>query len=152
MYKIMFVCHGNICRSPMAEFVFKDMAEKAGRGEEFFVRSSAVSDEEIWGGIGNPVYPPVKALLHSLGISCEGKRACRLKTSDVEGYDLFVCMDESNLRGAKSILGKRGAEKCRKLLEFTGSDEDVSDPWYTRDFQTAYKDIARGCKALLEYL
>jgi protein-tyrosine phosphatase len=152
MYKIMFVCHGNICRSPMAEFVFKDMAKKEGRESEFVVASSAISDEEIWGGVGNPVYPPVKALLRAKGISCEGKRAVQLKKGDGEKYDLFVCMDESNLRAAKTLLGARGAGKCKKLLSFIGSDEDVCDPWYTRDFNAAYADIFRGCKAMLEQL
>lgn len=152
MYRIMFVCHGNICRSPMAEFVFKDMIKKAEREEEFFVSSSAVSSEEIRGGVGNPVYPPVKSLLRSLGIFCEGKRAVQLKADDANEYDLFVCMDESNLRGAKRILGARGEKKCKKLLSFSGCDEDISDPWYTRDFRTAYEDICRGCQAMLETL
>lgn len=152
MYSVMFVCHGNICRSPMAEFVFRDLAEKAGRAHEFTVASSAVSDEEIFGGIGNPVYPPVKALLAEKGISCAGKRAVRLRPADADRYDLFVCMDESNLRAAKSILGERGARKCVKLLSFTGSDEDVSDPWYTRDFYTAYEDVLRGAEGLLKTL
>ena len=152
MYRIMFVCHGNICRSPMAEFVFKDMLGKAGREKEFFVASSAVSSEEIWNGVGNPVYPPVKALLNALGISCEGKRAVQLKASDTEKYDLFLCMDDSNLRGAKRILGAGGAQKCRKLLSFAGSDADVSDPWYTRDFLRAYEDILRGLEGLLKKL
>lgn len=152
MYRIMFVCHGNICRSPMAEFIFKDVVKKAGREDEFFVASSAVSSEEIWGGIGNPVYPPVKALLKAEGISCGDKRAVQLRPSDAEKYDFFVCMDESNLRGAERILGVRARGKCRKLLSFVGSDEDVSDPWYTRDFRAAYEDIYRGCKAMAELL
>lgn len=150
MYRIMFVCHGNICRSPMAEFVFADLAEKAGRRGEFSVASSGVSSEEIWGDIGNPVYPPVKALLAEKGISCGGKRAVQLKASDGEKYDLFACMDEGNLRGAKRILGAKNGEKCKKLLSFAGSDEDVSDPWYTRDFVAAYEDILRGCKGILD--
>ena len=136
MYSVMFVCHGNICRSPMAEFIFKDMIKKAGRTEEFFVASSAVSDEEIFGGVGNPVYPPARAVLKAHGISCEGKRAALLRFSDAEKYDLFACMDESNLRSAKRILGAAGAEKCKKLLSFAGGG-DVSDPWYTRDFERA---------------
>lgn len=150
MYRIMFVCHGNICRSPMAEFVFKDMAKKAGRESDFFVSSSAVSAEEILNGVGSPVYSPVRTLLSGLGISCEGKRAVQLKDSDADKYDLFLCMDESNLRRARLILGEKGAEKCKKLLSFAGEEADVSDPWYTRDFQRAYEDIFRGCKALLE--
>lgn len=152
MYSVMFVCHGNICRSPMAEFVFRDLAERAGRGEEFSVASSAVSDEEIFGGVGNPVYPPVKALLAEKGISCAGKRAVKLRPSDAEKYDFFVCMDESNLRAAKRILGEKGGKKCVKLLSFVGSDEDVSDPWYTRDFSAAYEDILRGAEGMLKAL
>lgn len=152
MYSVMFVCHGNICRSPMAEFVFRDLAERAGRGEEFSVASSAVSDEEIFGGVGNPVYPPVKALLAGKGISCAGKRAVKLRPSDAEKYDFFVCMDESNLRAAKRILGEKGGKKCVKLLSFIGSDEDVSDPWYTRDFSAAYEDIFRGAEGMLKAL
>ena len=150
MYKIMFVCHGNICRSPMAEFVMKDLVRKAGREEEFFIASSGVSSEEIWGDTGNPVYPPVRALLAARGISCGDKRAVQLTKADGDRYDLFVCMDEGNLRGAKRILGAGNAGKCRKLLSFAGGDEDVSDPWYTRDFQTAYEDILRGCQGILE--
>ena len=151
MYSVMFVCHGNICRSPMAEFIFKDMIKKAGRTEEFFVASSAVSDEEIFGGVGNPVYPPARAVLKAHGISCEGKRAALLRFSDAEKYDLFACMDESNLRSAKRILGAAGAEKCKKLLSFAGGG-NVSDPWYTRDFERAYEDICRGIKGLLKTL
>lgn len=151
-HKIMFVCHGNICRSPMAEFVLKDLAQKAGRSEEFEIASCAVSEEEIWGGVGNPVYPPVKALLAKKGISCAGKRARLLTEKDGDYYDIFLCMDESNLRRAKNILGARNARKCRKLLSLTGEDGDVADPWYTRDFEEAYRDILRGCERLLESL
>lgn len=150
-HKIMFVCHGNICRSPMAEFVFKDMVEKAGR-TDFEISSCAVSSEEIWGGVGNPVYPPVKALLKKKGISCEGKRAVKLTQADGEKYDLFLCMDESNLRRAKGILGEKNGVKCKKLLSVLGSDEDVADPWYTRDFDEAYSDIFTACQKLLEIL
>ena len=150
-HKIMFVCHGNICRSPMAEFVLKDMVEKAGR-TDFEIASCAVSSEEIWGGVGNPVYPPVKALLKQKGICCDGKRAVKLTQADGEKYDLFLCMDESNLKRAKEILGYKFSGKCKKLLSLTGSNEDVADPWYTRDFDEAYDDIYRGCVALLEKL
>ncbi len=149
--KIMFVCHGNICRSPMAEFVCKDLAQKAGR-TDLEIRSCAVSSEEIWGGVGNPVYPPVKALLKQKGILCEGKRAVQLTQKDGEEYDLFLCMDESNLWRAKRILGEQNAEKCRKLMSVLGSGEDVADPWYTRDFDEAYNDIFRACQKLLEII
>lgn len=152
MHKIMFVCHGNICRSPMAEFVMKDIVKKSGRNDEFFIQSTAVSTEEIFGGVGNPVYPPAKKLLASLGISCEGKRATLLTEKDGDNYDMFLCMDDSNVRRAKQILGERNSHKIKKLLSFVGESEDVADPWYTGDFQAAYKDILRGIKGLILYL
>ena len=152
MKKIAFVCHGNICRSPMAEFVFKDMATKTGRDGEFSVFSCAVSTEEIWGGVGNPVYPPVKKLLAGLGISCEGKRARLLTKADGQVCDYLFCMDESNLRRAKAIVGEENAKKCVLLLEFAGGSGSVADPWYTRDFQETYQDIRFACQALLEKL
>lgn len=149
MRKIMFVCHGNICRSPMAEFMFKDLVKKEGREEEFFIASSAVSTEEIFKGVGNPIYPPAKAELLKHGISCEGKRAVLLTKEDGEKYDLFLCMDESNLRRAKSILGEQYAYKCQKLLSLAGESGDVADPWYTGDFTRTYQDILKGIKKLL---
>lgn len=152
MPKIMFVCHGNICRSPMAEFVLKDLVKQAGREKEFTVASSAVSSEEIWGGVGNPVYPPVKKLLASLGISCEGKRAILLTEKDGETYDYLFCMDESNLKRAKAIVGKENARKCQLLLDFAGVHGSVADPWYTRDFEETYEDVLRGCIAILKKL
>lgn len=150
MLRIMFVCHGNICRSPMAEFVMKDMVKKAGREEDFYIQSSAVSAEEIWGEIGNPVYRPVQALLSRYGISCEGKRATQLKQSDGDRYDLFLCMDESNLRRAKGILGAKNGAKCKKALSVLGESGDVADPWYTRDFELSYRQIYAVCQRLLE--
>ena len=150
MKRIMFVCHGNICRSPMAEFVMKDLVEKSGRAEEFFIASSAVSAEEIWGEIGNPVYRPVQALLAARGISCAGKRATQLVRADGENYDVFYCMDDSNLRRAKSILGAKNEGKCCKLLSVLGTSADVADPWYTRDFERSYREIYAACQAILE--
>lgn len=152
MHKIMFVCLGNICRSPMAEFVMRDLVEKAGRGEEFFISSSAVSSENVWQGVGAPVYGPAKALLRSLGISCESKRAQVLTAADGERFDLFLCMDDSNVVRAKRILGEKQAHKCKKLLSYAGESGDVADPWYTGDFQTAYRDILRGIEGLLKEL
>lgn len=149
MKRIMFVCHGNICRSPMAEFIFKDFVKKAGREEEFYIASSAVSTEEIYRGVGNPVYPPAKAELLKHGITCEGKRAVLLKEEDGEKYDLFLCMDDSNLRRAKKILGGRYEMKCKKLLSLVGETGDVADPWYTGNFEITYKDIERAVKKLL---
>lgn len=148
--RIMFVCHGNICRSPMAEFVFKDMIKSRGIESDFVVCSSATSTEEIWNGVGNPVYPPVKALLDSKGIDTSGKRAIQLKQSDYDKYDLFIGMDQANIRNMARILGGDREQKIHKLLEYTGSSADVSDPWYTRDFEKCYRDIYAGCKALLE--
>lgn len=150
--KIMFVCHGNICRSPMAEFVFKDMIKKAGREAEFVIASSATSTEEICGGIGNPVYPPAKEMLARHGISCEGKRAVQLTKSDYENYDLIIAMDSMNIRNIRRIIGNDKYGKVHKLMNYTSQGGDVADPWYTRNFETAYNDIYSGCKALLESL
>ena len=144
----MFICHGNICRSPMAEFIFKDMIRKIGREKEFAVASSATSDEEIWNGIGNPVYPPAKAELAKHGISCEGKRAVQLKKSDYDNYDMFLCMDSRNIDNAIRIFGSDPDNKVIRLL----SSKDVSDPWYTDKFDVAYNDILEGCRQLLESL
>ncbi len=152
MIKIMFVCHGNICRSPMAEFVLKDMVKKAGREKEFVIASSATSTEEIWNGVGNPVYPPARDELRKHGISCEGKRAVQVKKSDYENYDYLICMDENNMRNIKRIIASDPEGKIVKLLGFTGENRNVADPWYSGDFETCYSDIYNGCKALLEKL
>ena len=152
MYKIMFVCLGNICRSPMAEFLMKDAVKKLGREEEFYVESSAVSDENVWNGIGAPVYPNTKKLLDGLGIDCSAKRAQVLTAKHGEEFDLLLCMDEANVRGAQRIVGAKNAAKCKKLLSYAGENGDVADPWYTRDFQTAYRDIMRGIEGLLQTL
>ena len=152
MIKIMFVCHGNICRSPMAEFVFGDMIRKAGMANQFLVASSATSREEIWNGVGNPVYPPAKAELERHGITCEGKRAVQLQASDYEQYDLFVGMDTANIRNMHRILGGDPQGKIRKLMEYTSRGGDVADPWYSDRFDIAYRDIYEGCQALLNDL
>jgi len=152
MTKIMFVCHGNICRSPMAEFIFKDLAKKRGVSELFEVASCATSTEEIYCGIGNPVYPPAKEELRKHGISCDGKRAVQLKKSDYDEYDLLVAMDNNNIRNMNRMLGGDPLGKFRKLMSYTGSDRDVSDPWYTGGFDVAYNDIYNGCVALLDEL
>lgn len=152
MTKIMFVCHGNICRSPMAEFIFKDMVKRKGLEDEFFVASTATSTEEIWGDVGNPVYPPAKAELAKHGISCEGKRAVQLKKSDYDKYDLFVGMDSMNIRNMYRILGSDPEGKIRKLMEFTDRGGDVADPWYSGRFDVAWRDIYDGCEGLLESL
>ena len=146
--KIMFVCHGNICRSPMAEFIFKDMLKKNGLEDKFIVASSATSDEEIWGGEGNPVYPPAKQELLRHNISCEGKRAVQLKRSDYDNYDLFICMDSNNVRNTKRIFGTDKEDKIRKLLDYVGGG-DVADPWYYGNFDKTYADIERGLNEFL---
>lgn len=152
MIKIMFVCHGNICRSPMAEFILKKMVSQKGIANDFVIASSATSTEEIWGDIGNPVYPPAKAELASHGISCEGKRAVQLQKSDYDKYDLFIGMDSANIRNMQRILGGDPKSKIRKLMDYTDRGGDVSDPWYSRRFDIAYRDIFDGCEALLKTL
>ena len=148
----MFVCHGNICRSPMAEFIMKDMVRRRGIAEDFVIASSATSTEEIWNGVGNPVYPPAREELLSMGISCEGKRAVQLKKSDYDRYDLFVGMDSMNIRNMHRILGGDPDGKIRKLMEFTNRGGDVADPWYTGNFDVTRRDVCDGCEALLNYL
>ena len=152
MTRILFICHGNICRSPMAEFIFKDMIKKQKREKDFYVASCATSNEEIWNGVGNPVYPPAKKELANHGISCEGKRAVRLVKTDYDKYDFLVCMDENNVRNALRILEGDKENKVSKLMHHAGKNADVSDPWYSGDFEKAYEDIYEGCKALFEKL
>lgn len=152
MKRIMFVCLGNICRSPMAEFIFRDMVKQKGLENEFFIASSATSTDEIIGGIGNPVYPPAKRELLSHGISCEGKRAVQLKWEDYEKYDLFVGMDSSNIRNMHIILKGDKQKKIRKLMDYTSRRGDVADPWFTERFDIAYRDIYDGCEGLLKAL
>lgn len=142
--RIMFICHGNICRSPMAEFILKDMVAKAGQADEFVIASSATSTEEIWNGAGNPVYPPARAELERHGIFCSGKRAVQLQKGDYSKYDLFLCMDHANLRNALCILGSDPEGKVKMLLP----NRDVSDPWYTERFDVAYRDMEEGCRLL----
>ena len=152
MVKILFVCHGNICRSPMAEFIFKDLVRKCGREVEFEVASCATSREEIWNGVGNPVYPPAREELAKHGIGCAGKRAVQLTKADYNHYDLLIGMDENNIRNMMRILGADPEGKVRKLMDYTGRGGDVADPWYSDRFDIAYRDIEEGCKALLEHL
>ena len=140
MVKILFVCHGNICRSPMAEFVMKDMVAKAGRSGEFHIASAAVSREEI----GNPVYPPARAELSRYGIACVGHAAHQITRRELEEYDLIYYMDASNGRYLHRLFGDDAA-KCQPLLSW-----DVADPWYTGDFRQTYEDILEGCRRILE--
>lgn len=150
LIRIMFVCHGNICRSPMAEFIMKKLVSDVGLQKEFHISSGATSTEEIWNGIGNPVYPPARSELRKHGIFCDDKRATQLKKSDYDNYDYFIGMDTANIRNMKKILGND--DKIYKLMTFAGRSDDVADPWYSGDFQITYKDIYSGCKGLLEYL
>jgi len=148
MIKIMFVCHGNICRSPMAEFIFKDLVAKEGLSNEFEIASSATSTEEL----GNPVYPPAAAELARHGLKCAGKYSVQLKKADLEKYDWLLMMDSRNIQNAKRSIGQDPQQKVRRLLEFAGRNEDVADPWYTDRFDVAYADILEGCRAFLDYL
>ncbi|MCH5251302.1 MAG: low molecular weight phosphotyrosine protein phosphatase [Lachnospiraceae bacterium] len=152
MIRILFICHGNICRSPMAEFIMKDLAARAGLTDAFHIASAATSSEEIWNGIGNPVYPPAKAKLAEHGISCAGKRAVQLTRADYDRYDYLIAMDSANIRNMNRILGGDPEGKISKLLSFAGSDRDISDPWYTGDFDATYRDVLEGCEALLKKL
>ncbi len=151
MIKILFVCHGNICRSPMAEFILKDMAEKQGIADQLEIASAATSTEEIWNGIGNPVYPPAREELARHGIWCDGKRAVQLKKSDYDYYDYLIGMDSMNILNMERMTGHKGG-KISLLLEYAGRKDSISDPWYSSKFDIAYRDIEEGCQAFLQYL
>ena len=140
MVKILFVCHGNICRSPMGEYVMKALVAQAGRSHEFQIASAAVSREEI----GNPVYPPARRELAKHGIRCDGHAARQITRRDLAYYDAIYYMDASNARYLRRLFGD-DAEKCRPLLE-----REVADPWYTGDFQQTWDDILEGCQRILE--
>ncbi len=140
MIRILFVCHGNICRSPMAEYVMKDLVKKAGRAGAFSIASAAVSREEL----GNPVYPPARRELQKHGIGCDGHAAHQITRQELESYDRIYYMDRSNAQYLRRLFGKDAA-KCRPLLE-----RDVADPWYTGDFGRTWEDILEGCTRILE--
>jgi protein-tyrosine phosphatase len=146
--KILFICHGNICRSPMAEFIMKDMVKKAGREKEFWIESAATSSEEL----GNPVYPPARKKLAEHGIGCEGKTARRMRESDYREFDYLIGMDRENMFYMKHLWPTDPDHKLSLLMEYTGQNRDVSDPWYTRDFESTWQDCVAGCTALLEKL
>lgn len=148
MVKILFVCHGNICRSPMAEFIMKDLVKKAGLETQFVIESAATSTEEI----GNPVYPPARRKLAEHGISCAGKTSRQLVRADCGRYDLLIGMDRANLRNMRRICGGDHSGKIRLLMEFTDRPGEVADPWYTGDFETTWQDVLEGCQGLLKDL
>ena len=152
MTKILFVCHGNICRSPMAEFVMKKLVSDRGMDEDFYIASAATHTDEIWAGKGNPIYPPAqRELIKNKVPFDEDKRATLLTEEDADKYDFFIGMDSENIRFMHRILGKSAERKIYKLLDFTSCD-DVSDPWYTGNFSLAFSDIKSGCEALLNEL
>ena len=148
MHKILFVCHGNICRSPMAEFVMKDMVKKAGIAGDFEIASAAVSSEEL----GNPVYPPARRKLAEHGISCAGHAARQMTRADYERWDYLICMDGGNLRRMERICAGDREGKMHRLMDFTSRPGDVADPWYTGDFEATWQDVSEGCEALLHHL
>ena len=148
MVKILFVCHGNICRSPMAEFVMKDVVQKAGLNGQLAIASAATSTEEI----GNPVYPPARRKLAEHGIRCDGKRARQLRRDDYTRYDLLIGMDRANVRIMERICGGDPEGKLHLLLEYTARPGEVADPWYTGDFQATWEDVEAGCTRLLQTL
>ena len=147
MTKIVFVCHGNICRSTMAEFLFRDLVKKKGKEKDFQIISRATSREEL----GNPVHPGTRRILESLGISCAGKRAQQITAKECDEADLIVIMDENNRRNLSPFLGNN-ARKVFSLLSFAHLDRDIADPWWTGNFEETYEDIRFGCDALWEAL
>ena len=147
--RILFVCHGNICRSPMAEFIMKKLVADAGLSEMFEIASAATSTEEI----GNPVYPPARRKLAEHGIACDGKTARQLTRRDYEYYDLLIGMDRYNIRNMERMCGGDPDDKIHMLMEYAGNArQDVADPWYTGDFNATWRDCMNGCRGLLERL
>ena len=145
MIKILFVCHGNICRSAMAKYIFEDMLEKRGLSSLFTVDSAATSREEI----GNPVYPPARRKLAEHGISCAGHSARQVTKADYDNNDYLIIMEEYNRRNLQRIISADPDKKVFKLLDFEGSGKDIDDPWYTGDFETTYKEIVSGLEGFL---
>jgi len=146
MIKILFVCHGNICRSPMAEFLFRDYVARLGQAGDFLIESAATSTEEI----GNPVYPPAARILRSRGIDCSGKRARQVRASGRDRYDYFIGMDSRNISNMRRILG--ADVPIMRMLDLTDCPRDIADPWYTDDFDATLSDVLEGCEALYRFL
>ena len=145
MIKVLFVCHGNICRSPMAEYILKDMVRKNGLEDKFYIESAATSYEEI----GNPVYPPARAELAKHGIGCRGHAARKLVKADFEEFDYLIAMEEYNLRNIRREFGEALAKKVSLLLDYTDMPGDIDDPWYTGSFDVTYNEIVMGCEGFL---
>lgn len=146
MVKILYVCHGNICRSPMAEFVMKALVRSRGLEDEYHIESAAVSDEET----GNPIYPPAKRCLTQHGVPFDNsKRARKITPADYSRFDRIICMDASNLRLIRRVIPSDPEGKIHLLMSYTGRSRDVADPWYTGDFETTFQDILEGCEAML---
>ncbi len=148
MIKILFTCHGNICRSPMAEFVMKKLVWEMGLADRFEIASAATSTEEI----GNGVYPPVRSLLTKNGMDCSGKTARQMRKSDYNAYDLLIGMDSANFRNMNRICGGDPDGKIHLLMDYTDRRGDVADPWYTRDFEATWRDVNEGCRGLMKHL
>ena len=146
MIKILFICHGNICRSTMSQYVFQDMVHKINLTDSFYIDSAATSREEI----GNPVYPPARRKLAEHGISCDGHAARQLTNQDYDKYDLLIGMDSANLRNMHRICGGDPDGKLRLLMDYTDRPGDVADPWYTEDFESTWQDVLAGCQGLLD--
>ncbi len=144
--KILFVCHGNICRSPMAEFVMKDLVQKRGLTSDFVIASAATSTEEL----GNPVYPPVRRLLEEHGISTAGKRARQITKNDYRAFDLIIGMDMANMRNMRRVFDGDPENKVHLLLDYTDTPGEVADPWYSDDFARTWQEVQAGCQGLLE--
>lgn len=162
MIKVLFICHGNICRSPMCEFVLKDMVERRGLQEYFHIESAATSTEEIWGDRGNPIYPPAKQELrrHKIGNTAytnfSNKRARQVTRRDYEEYDYILCADTNNIRNTLRIVGADRDDKIKLLLDYAVDEKyhgrSIADPWYTGNFEDTYRDVVIGCEGLLEHL
>ena len=146
--RVLFICHGNICRSPMAEFIFRDLVRRRGLEDRFYIESAATSTEEI----GNPVYTPARRELERHGLSCEGKTARQVRQQDYQNFDYLLCAETYNIRNLRRIIPRDPAHKILRMLEFSDHPRDISDPWYTGNFSLAYSDIAEACESFLAHL